>query len=54
MNPLGGTLRYIKYKNGLLGEAEITDEKHVIPVVSINKKHIKSGKGTLKDPYITG
>ena len=54
INPLGGNLRYIKYKNGLLGEAEITDEKHIIPVISINKKIIKSGKGTSSNPYITG
>lgn len=54
LNPMGGTLRYIKYKNGLLGEAEITEEKHIIPVISINKKVLKQGKGTKDNPYITG
>ena len=54
INTHQGEMHYIKYKNGLLGEDEITEEKHIIPVVSINKKTIKSGKGTRDNPYITG
>lgn len=54
INTLQGDMQYIKYKSGLLGEAEMIDDKHIVPVISINKNSIKSGKGTLNDPYITG
>ena len=47
-------MQYIKYKNGLLGEAEMTEEKHIVPVISISKNVIKSGKGTKDNPYIMG
>lgn len=54
INTLQGGMQYIKYNNGLIGESEITEAKHVVPVISINKKIIKSGKGTKDNPYITG
>ena len=54
VNSYQGNLQYIKYKNGLLGEAEMTEEKHIVPVISINKGSIKEGKGTFDNPYITG
>ena len=54
INTLQGGMQYIKYNNGLIGESEITEAKHVVPVISVNKKIIKSGKGTKDNPYITG
>ena len=54
VNTLQGEMQYIKYKNGLLGEAEMTEEKHIVPVISISKNVIKSGKGTKDNPYIMG
>ena len=54
VNTYQGNLQYIRYKNGLLGEAEMTEEKHIIPVISINKNSIKEGQGTFDNPYITG
>lgn len=54
VNTYQGNLQYIRHKNGLLGEAEAIEEKHIVPVISINKKSIKEGKGTLDNPYITG
>ena len=32
----------------------MTEEKHIVPVISINKGSIKEGKGTFDNPYITG
>ena len=40
VNTLQGEMQYIKYKNGLLGEAEMTEEKHIVPVISISKNVI--------------
>ena len=47
-----GSIQYTTMSNGLLGEASITDMKHIVPVISINKEVIKSGAGSLNDPYV--
>ena len=54
INTYQGDLQYIKFKNGLIAEEEITEEKHIIPVITINKNIIKDGKGTVDNPYIMG
>jgi hypothetical protein len=38
----------------LLAEADIGEAKHIVPAVSIERKNITSGTGTLADPYIVG
>lgn len=46
-----GGIQYITFNNGLLGEANIAEVKHFVPVISINKTMLNSGKGTMEDPY---
>lgn len=47
-----GSIQYTPMSSGLLGEASVTDLKHVVPVISINKDVIKRGSGLINDPYI--
>ena len=47
-----GTLQYSSHSNGLLEEAEISEEKHIVPVISIASTSIKKGAGTIDDPYV--
>lgn len=49
-----GSMEYVTYSSGLLGEADVREEKHIVPVVSIKKDSIKSGTGSLSDPYLVG
>ena len=49
-----GSMEYVTYANGLLGEADVREEKHIVPVVSIKMESIKSGTGSLNDPYLVG
>ena len=53
MNNLTGSLQYI-YNNGLIEEVDISEVKHIVPVISIDKTKIKSGKGLKNDPYTVG
>ena len=46
------TRQYSVLENGLLEEAEVTDQKHIVPVISINKNSIKDGKGRIDNPYV--
>ena len=46
-----GSMEYNTYSNGLLEEADVRDVKHIVPVVCINKNSIKSGEGSLDNPY---
>lgn len=46
-----GSMEYNTYSNGLLEEADVRDVKHIVPVVCINKDSIKSGEGSLDNPY---
>ncbi len=47
-----GSMQYNIYMNGLLEEADVREEKHIAPVVSILKSSIKGGTGTVEDPYV--
>ena len=47
-----GSMEYNRYANGLLEESDVRDVKHVVPVISVSKRSIKNGKGTLDDPYV--
>lgn len=49
-----GSMEYNRYSNGILEEADVRDEKHIVPSVCISKSVIKSGNGTLDNPYILG
>ena len=46
-----GSMEYDRFKNGLLEESDVRDEKHIVPTICIDKKSIKNGKGTADDPY---
>lgn len=46
------TRQYSVAANGLLEEAEVTDEKHIVPVISIKTNSIKSGNGRIDNPYV--
>ena len=45
------TRQYAVAANGLLEEAEVTDQKHIVPVASIYSKYIKGGNGRIDNPY---
>lgn len=47
-----GSMQYNTYSNGLLEEADVDDEKHIVPVVSIDKNSIKGGNGKVNNPYV--
>ena len=49
---LVGSMQYNVYSNGLLEEADIREEKHIVPSISISKNVIKGGAGTLDNPYV--
>lgn len=46
-----GGIQYVSFNNGLLGEASVSEIKHFVPVISINKNILKVGKGTKSEPY---
>ncbi len=46
------TTQYAVLSNGLLEEAEVTDQKHIVPVISISNSSIKGGSGRIDDPYV--
>ena len=46
------TSQYSVASNGLLEEAEVTDAKHVVPVISIKSSSIKGGNGRIDNPYV--
>ena len=46
-----GSMEYNRYSNGLLEEADVRDVKHIVPVVCIKKDSIKTGEGSLSNPY---
>ena len=48
------TTQYSVLSNGALDEIDVTDQKHIVPVISISTSSIKSGTGKLDDPYIAG
>ena len=44
--------QYSVLANGMVSEAEVTDYKHIVPVVSIKSEIIKSGNGRMDNPYV--
>lgn len=52
MNTTGSSMAYVYHKNGILGEAKVSEGKNVVSTVCIDKNLIKSGDGTLTVPYV--
>ena len=46
------TRQYSVASNGLLEEAEVTDQKRIVPVISISVDSIKGGNGRIDNPYV--
>ena len=46
-----GSMAYVYNNLGLLEEANVTEDKKIVPTISIEKKNIKKGNGTLDNPY---
>ncbi len=46
------TRQYSVAANGLLEEGEVTAQKHVVPVISIQTSSIKGGNGRIDNPYV--
>ena len=46
------TRQYSVLSNGLLEEAEVTDLKHIVPVISIQSSSIKGGNGRIDNCYV--
>ena len=46
------TGQYVVNANGFLEEMEVTEEKHIVPVISIKSESIKSGNGRIDNPYL--
>ena len=47
-----GSMQYVYNKFGLLSEAKVTEKKHIVPVVCIERNLITNGSGSINDPYI--
>lgn len=47
-----GDIQYVTFSNGIVEETNIKEEKHIVPVVSINSSSIKGGSGKIDDPYV--
>ena len=45
------SMQYSTSSNGLLEEVDVSEVKHIVPVISINKNIIKNGKGLESDPF---
>ena len=53
----GSELSHTQYSilaNGAMDEVDVWNEKHIVPVISINTSSIKSGNGTIDKPYKAG
>ena len=44
---------YVANKNNTLEDASVSDEKYVVPCISIKRANLKYGSGTVNDPYRT-
>ena len=47
-----GNMQYTTINTGFLVEEDVRDEKHIVPVVSINKAIIKNGVGSIDNPFV--
>lgn len=46
-----GSMIYVNNNVGIIDEEKSTEKKHIVPTISIDKKLIKQGEGTLENPY---
>lgn len=46
-----GSMVYVNNNLGYLEEEKVTEEKHIVPTISISKTLIKNGTGIIDDPY---
>ena len=46
--------QYVILSNGAMDEVDVYMEKHIVPVISINTSSLKSGSGTIDNPYKAG
>ena len=49
-----GNIQYVSMNVGLVEDVDIREEKHIVPVISINSSSIRNGSGRLDDPYVLG
>ena len=49
---LVGSMEYDRFSSGVLEESDVRDEKPIVPAVCISNSIIKSGQGTILDPYV--
>ena len=47
-----GAIQYVTFNNGLLEETDISEEKRIVPVITISTNSIKGGSGKIDDPYV--
>lgn len=47
-----GSVEYSTYSNGFVEEKDVVEEKHIVPVISIDSSIIKNGDGSLNNPYV--
>ena len=45
-------IEYSTNSRGLVEEVDVTEKKHIVPVISINANIIKNGDGTINNPYV--
>jgi len=46
-----GSMVYVNNNLGFLEEEKVTEQKHIVPTISIDKTLIKNGAGTIDNPY---
>ena len=46
-----GSMAYVYNNLGLLEEANVTEAKYIVPTISIDRKALKGGEGTIDNPY---
>lgn len=46
------TTQYSVTSNGILEEIEVTEARHIVPVISIKTSSIKGGNGRIDNPYV--
>ena len=49
-----GSMGYVYHNTGLLEDDKVTEQRHVVPVVCINKNLVKAGTGSVEDPFVVG
>ena len=51
---LVGSMEYDRFASGLLEESDVREAKPIVPVVCLSKSSIKTGEGSILDPYVVG